>query len=317
MVTPKRKPQYLHCVDWESVNTTILPEPEGLLFDLASHGDPWATAPASQAYLHLSTAQTLRRAAMELNVPFACPSVATRQCCRAGAFPSELRMDRTICLAMCGIFNFIYGILRNALWDDAAEATSGRFAQHLKYQAEESFSSGVVGPYLSWRFSYLLVGTFFGILSALLGMPWLINADYEAFLARQLPAGVPVARFRTLIQVLQGIDIAAWAILVLLAIGLALGGFWAMPSWAISNVRSSRRVVWCTWLIGFLPPFLLFLVLPLRGFVDWKGISADVCAQSVVSTYRMPGSQLHFTLQLLERNNVLEEKNGLSSLKHV
>ncbi|CAK8992175.1 Cell death-inducing p53-target protein 1-like [Durusdinium trenchii] len=208
---------------------------------------------------------------------------------------------------MCGIFNFIYGILRNALWDDAAEATSGRFAQHLKYQAEESFSSGVVGPYLSWRFSYLLVGTFFGILSALLGMPWLINADYEAFLARQLPAGVPVARFRTLIQVLQGIDIAAWAILVLLAIGLALGGFWAMPSWAISNVRSSRRVVWCTWLIGFLPPFLLFLVLPLRGFVDWKGISADVCAQSVVSTYRMPGSQLHFTLQLLERNNVLEE----------
>ena len=60
--------------------------------------------------------------------------------------------------------------------------------EYLNFCPISAFSVGAKsarsGPYLSWRFSYLLVGTFFGILSALLGMPWLINADYEAFLAR-------------------------------------------------------------------------------------------------------------------------------------
>jgi len=53
MVTPKKQPQYLHVVDWKSVNTTLLPQPNGILFDLASRGDPWATAESSKAYLHL------------------------------------------------------------------------------------------------------------------------------------------------------------------------------------------------------------------------------------------------------------------------
>jgi hypothetical protein len=32
---------------------------------------------------------------------------------------------------MCGVLSFFYGVLRNALWDDAAEATSGQFARKL------------------------------------------------------------------------------------------------------------------------------------------------------------------------------------------
>jgi hypothetical protein len=40
------------------------------------------------------------------------------------------------------------------------------------------------GPYLSWRFSYLFVGTFFGIISATLGSPWMTQSDYQEFLTR-------------------------------------------------------------------------------------------------------------------------------------
>lgn len=53
MVTPKVRPQYLHTVDWEGVETREVEEPKGLLFDLASRGDPGATAPCARAYLHL------------------------------------------------------------------------------------------------------------------------------------------------------------------------------------------------------------------------------------------------------------------------
>lgn len=208
---------------------------------------------------------------------------------------------------MCGVLSFFYGVLRNALWDDAAEATSGQFARKLKQDAEESFPSGVVGPYLSWRFSYLFVGTFFGIISATLGSPWMTQSDYQEFLTRQLPQGVPVERFSQLISTLRGIDLGAWIVALLLVLGLLIGGVLASPNLAMMNIRSSRRAVWCTWLIGFLPPFLLFLVLPLRSFVDWKGISADVCAQSIKTTLALPGSQLQYSLNFLQRNDALEE----------
>eukprot|EP00439_Symbiodinium_sp_Y106_P040455 s2300_g4.t4 len=53
MVTPKVRPQYLHTVEWDGVETSEVEEPKGLLFDLASRGDPGATAPCARAYLHL------------------------------------------------------------------------------------------------------------------------------------------------------------------------------------------------------------------------------------------------------------------------
>ncbi|CAJ1327161.1 unnamed protein product [Effrenium voratum] len=138
--------------------------------------------------------------------------------------------------------------------------------------------------------------------------PWLgPRTRYEEFLARQLPQGVPPERFAELIAAMEGIDIGAWMLDILVLLGVSCSLFLAAPSRAMVNVRSSRRVIWCSWLLAFLPNFLLFLVFPLRAMVDWKAITADVCFQSVMNTLTLPGSQLRWNLKLLEDAGILEE----------
>lgn len=211
---------------------------------------------------------------------------------------------------MWGPCDFLYGVVRNALWDDPAVAVTGRFAKNLAAQSEEArFSSGLVGPYLVWRFSYLLVGLVFGSVRVVLATPWLRGAGkgYEAFLEKQLPAAVPKQRFNGLVDALEAIDVGVWVLAVISLLGTLAALLCALPTTALMRVKLSRRVAWCTWLVGFLPPFLLFLAFPLRSVVRWDAVTADVCAFSIQGTFKTPGSQLQRSLVMLSKVGALEE----------
>ena len=196
----------------------------------------------------------------------------------------------------------MYGVLRNALWDDAAEAVTGEFATDLARRAEkEHYSSGVVGPYLAWRYSYLWVGFVFGLVQAVLSSPWLSDSDYSLFLENQVGSAIPRSRFAPLVRTLRGIDVGMWCLALLALLGTIVALWLARPSAATSHFKLGRRVVRMTWLVSFFPPFLLFLVFPLRSMVDWEAITADVCVSSMQATGNMAGSQLGENLQMLQQ----------------
>ena len=209
---------------------------------------------------------------------------------------------------MCSACDFAYGVVRNALWDDAAESVSGKFAQVLAQHAEEEhYSSGVVGPYLAWRYSYLLVGFVFGLVQAVLSSPWLSDANYALFLEGQVGSAIPRDRFQPLVRALQGIDIAMWVLALLAVLGIFLSVCMARPSIATSRLRTGRRIVWVTWLVSFCLPFILFVAFPIRSMVDWKAMTADVCVGSISASGNMAGSQLADNLQMLRQAGALQD----------
>ena len=215
------------------------------------------------------------------------------------------KVSAGVALAMCSC---VYGVLRNALWDDAAESVTGNFATDLARKAEEEhYSSGVVGPYLAWRYSYLWVGVVFGLVQAVLSSPWLSDSDYSLFLESQVSSSIPRDRFQPLVHTLLAIDVVMWCLALLALLGTLLALCLARPSAATSTLRLGRRVVWVTWLISFLPPFLLFLTFPMRSMVDWDAITADVCVSSITASGDMAGSSLSSNLRILHQIGALEE----------
>ncbi|CAD7937841.1 unnamed protein product [Amoebophrya sp. A25] len=77
------------------------------------------------------------------------------------------------------------------------------------------------------------------------------------------------------------------------------------------RLQTSRRAVAFAWLIAFAPPFLFFLIYPIRSAVDWDAIAADVCHTSVKMVFNMPGTDLRRTLKLTNEAGLLPSSHTL------
>lgn len=188
------------------------------------------------------------------------------------------------------------------MWDDPAVANTGSIAKMFQSKADAAkFSTGRVTPFLTWRFCYLICGLFFGVARLVGGWPGNLNGQgdkYKAFLEKQLPNSVDPKRFDNLVSFLTYEEHAVWITTCASVCLLGASMITALPGFAIPKAKLSRRLLWTGWLAAFLPPFLLFLVFPIRSVADWEGVVADVCASSVTSTLNLPfsGENLRRTL---------------------
>lgn len=203
----------------------------------------------------------------------------------------------------------VYAIARNGMWDDPAVANTGSIARSFDSNVKSDiFGSGRIGPYLTWRCSYMICGIFFCAVRLALGISTLRDggSKYVAFLEQQLPPQLPMQRFQTLAQVLSYEDVAVWALAFISWCILIVSVFMALPSRAVNQAKTSRKLIWLSWSVTMVPLFVLFVVFPIRSVVDWEGVIADTCAFSVKKTLDAPGSNLKETIPLLEEQGLLD-----------
>jgi hypothetical protein len=131
------------------------------------------------------------------------------------------------------------------------------------------------------------------------------KSNYERYLL-QLPKTVPIERFDVLVSFLAMLDFFLLIIAVVSLLLMFAALCTTLPSNALRWGACSRKFLWSGWLIGFLPPFLAALIFPFRTLVDWDGVLHDVCAQSIRSTFAMPGSSLPMQLEALAQEQLLD-----------
>lgn len=209
----------------------------------------------------------------------------------------------------------IYAVLRNGMWDDPAVASTGAIAQSFqKRVADGGFGSERVAPYLTWRLCYLLCGVVFCAARLGVGVPTLLEggSQYEAFLQKQLPKAIPKERFDSLISLLAVEDLAMFIFLSVSFWLLAAGTFTACPHHAVRMASLSRRLIWLSWAVAVIPPFLFFLVFPVRSVVDWDAVVADACTFSIRAALNSPGTDLNSYINFAAQEGFLE--SGMEGL---
>eukprot|EP00928_Gymnodinium_smaydae_P040102 TRINITY_DN27253_c0_g2_i1.p1 TRINITY_DN27253_c0_g2~~TRINITY_DN27253_c0_g2_i1.p1 ORF type:complete len:585 (+),score=69.85 TRINITY_DN27253_c0_g2_i1:40-1794(+) len=206
----------------------------------------------------------------------------------------------------------VYAVLWNGIWDDPAVANTGAIAVSFAAASDRAgFKTGRIAPYLTWRFCYLLCSAVFNVVRLGLGYSEVSKGNeamYTQFLTSQLPAAVEAKRFESLVSFLAYEELFMWLLSFIGTMVLLVSVFVARPSCAVSRLRLSRRLTWGSWLTTFLPPFLLFLLFPIRSLVDWQGVVADVCKFNVEKVVDMPGSSMRETMTAMAQNGILEKE---------
>jgi len=194
----------------------------------------------------------------------------------------------------------VFAVLKNGLWDDPASAASAGWPfDSLQDEVRSKGLHEAVAPYLCWRLCLMMMGLVFWVAKCALSFPSNSRADYEVFL-EQLPANditVDKAHFSALLDGLQGLDLAVWTIDTLSMLCFVGAAFAARPGGALERFPFSRKLSYLSWLLCFIPLFMVFLCFPLRSLVPWDALSEDVCVTTITATLKIPGSSLQGLLR--------------------
>lgn len=202
----------------------------------------------------------------------------------------------------------VYAILRNGMWDDPAEALTGSIAQSFERKVLSHGLTKRVAPYFTWRFCYLVCCTTFCI--GQLSLDRLLmrssHEKYSDFLGKQLPPTSSLDRFADFLTMLDASDWALWIASLISFVLVCTATVLARPACCVVAARTSQMCIRWAWLVTFVPPFLMFLLVPLRSFVDWNGVVADACNSSISQIFRLPGSSLQTTLKAFSSTGLLD-----------
>ncbi len=190
---------------------------------------------------------------------------------------------------------YLYSLIRNGMWEDAAVARTDPVFQNFKNLLLLNYSTNtsqevvggisknptipapaapqqggpppraaatsylftnaeeLVAPYLTWRFSYLVCGSFFGLWKIILDSPIPafggksyeeLKQDYKKFLQEQLPVEVSLDEFDSLLEVLTYEDLGFFIVSIvsvfftIVSVLLLLSLFRTLPR-AVGQRRSA------------------------------------------------------------------------------
>ena len=190
----------------------------------------------------------------------------------------------------------VFSFIKNGMWDDPASSKAGSMYENLVPRLTQIGLHERLAPMFVWRFCYMTCAIVFWIVALALTILDFIRNDpaerYNSFLEQISNKYMPPDTFKPLVDYLVGYDYGVVA-LSFLSFLLFIAATWhARMSTCHATYYKSKWLVRFSWLIAFLPMFLIFLVFPVRLLVDWNSLVGGVCRLTIESALTIPGSQL-------------------------
>ena len=124
-----------------------------------------------------------------------------------------------------------------------------------------------IPQYLSWRSSMFVIGSIAWITKAALWRPAQTRDDYKQFLAQILGTVVNKSHFDGLLDALVGVEYATFVLDMVALLTFLAAAYFASPMSGAKTVKRSRTLTYISWLLAFVPFFLVYLVFPFRILV--------------------------------------------------